>query len=110
MKSYYPGPADYFLSSSHGSMTSSRSFSYHQRKHYLCISAPAIPLPPPPPSPGPGQYEIQSSSLPEKKLVTGAVFKSNSSRWGRSRSSDGDLPGPGKDTDLVQFLTTCHLS
>ena len=29
-----------------------------RRKHYLCISAPAMPLPSTPPQPGPGQYEV----------------------------------------------------
>ena len=55
-----PGPADYrpILSPPHHS----RNNPYHNQKHYLCISAPAIPLPPCRPPPGPGHYETQQPS------------------------------------------------
>ena len=64
-----------------------------RQKHYLCISAPAMPLPPLPPSPGPGHYETQSPSSPERRLASGAVFRSTTSRWGGASNSQG--PGPG---------------
>lgn len=83
-----PGPADYFRG-----IRSSSSIPYHKQKHYLCISAPAIPLPPLPPTPGPGHYElIQNTS--EEQLVGGAVFKSTSSRWKGDQQSMIN-PGPG---------------
>ena len=46
------------------SVTRSRGVVYRLRcdlfrkKHYLCLSAPAMPLPPTAPQPGPGQYEV----------------------------------------------------
>ncbi len=59
-----------------------------------------MPLPPLPPPPGPGHYETQGSTDTERKLVTGAVFRSNTSRWTAPEKLSG--PGPGK-------LATCTL-
>ena len=89
-----PGPADYrpILSPPHHS----RNNPYHNQKHYLCISAPAIPLPPCRPPPGPGHYETQQPSEIKSKLVSGAVFKSTTSRWGKQPTDDSQ-PGPGED-------------
>uniref|UniRef100_A0A8C5PDK1 Sperm tail PG-rich repeat containing 1 n=1 Tax=Leptobrachium leishanense TaxID=445787 RepID=A0A8C5PDK1_9ANUR len=64
------------------------------RKHYLCISAPAIPVPKSPPIPGPGQYEIVDYAGPPKHHFSNAVFLSNTSRWTGDISGEG-LPGPG---------------
>ena len=84
-----PGPADYTTVPE----TKKRSIPYYRQKHYLCISAPAIPLPSIPPPPGPGHYEMLSNK-DNVKLVTGAVFKSTSSRL--SQPHNNQLPGPGK--------------
>ena len=94
-----PGPADYrpLLSPPHHSRDS-----YHNHKHYLCISAPAIPLPPCRPSPGPGHYETQQPSEAKTKLVSGAVFKSTTSRWGKHLAADKH-PGPGEDRNWLSF-------
>ena len=83
-----PGPADYSLY-----QDSSEPRQYNRQKHYLCISAPAIPLPSLPPPPGPGHYEVVQCER-EKQLVSGAVFKSTSSRC-KGLSSHLDQPGPG---------------
>lgn len=86
-----PGPADYtpLLSQQHHSQPVCR-----KHRHYLCISAPAIPLPPQHPTPGPGHYETQRSSEVKSRLVSGAVFKSTTSRWGQ-HSTYKIQPGPG---------------
>ena len=83
-----PGPADYSIS-----QKSSEPRQYNRQKHYLCISAPAIPLPPLPLPPGPGHYEVVQCEK-NKQLVSGAVFKSTSSRW-KELASHLDQPGPG---------------
>ncbi|KAL5022659.1 hypothetical protein ScPMuIL_001814 [Solemya velum] len=63
------------------------------RKHYLCISAPAMPLPRPPKSPGPGSYEIVDFEGPTKHYMSSAMFVSTASRWtGGPKGSQ--LPGP----------------
>lgn len=82
-----PGPADYIPNKK----TKQLRPLYFRQKHYLCMSAPAIPLPPIPPPPGPGHYELTKQECPQ--LVSGAVFKSTSSRWGKP--PDRDVPGPG---------------
>ena len=77
---------------------------YHKQKHYLCISAPAIPLPPLPPLPGPGHYEVATSgSTEDTQLVGGAVFKSNSSRW-KGEDPLVHQPGPGI-VNYTKYLT-----
>ncbi|XP_077991307.1 O(6)-methylguanine-induced apoptosis 2-like [Glandiceps talaboti] len=63
------------------------------RKHYLCISAPAMPLPPPLPEPGPGSYDVVDYQGPSKHYMSSAVFVSNTSRWtGEVRNVE--VPGP----------------
>ena len=67
-----------------------------QRKHFLTISAPAMPMPPLPPTPGPGSYELVDYGVNEfklKKAKSSAVFQSGSSRWLQHQSSAA--PGPG---------------
>lgn len=63
------------------------------RKHYLCISAPAMPLPETPPPPGPGSYEVVDYEGPPKHYMSGAAFVSTTSRW-TSNAKNIDLPGP----------------
>eukprot|EP00731_Ephydatia_muelleri_P031534 Em0023g41a len=83
-----PGPGTY---TPHNT-PSQRLLSYRP-KHYLCLSAPAMPLPPLPPPPGPGHYETQGPAVSEKQLVSGAVFLSTTSRWVGPASAE-DMPGP----------------
>ncbi|KAH3698604.1 O(6)-methylguanine-induced apoptosis 2-like [Dreissena polymorpha] len=64
------------------------------RKHYLCISAPAMPLPDTPPSPGPGSYELRDFEGPSKHYMSGAAFVSTTSRWTSNTMRVGDMPGP----------------
>ena len=90
-KSEGPGPADYTIFSHN-----SKRLPIPRQKHYLCISAPAIPLPALPPPPGPGHYEVNQPIAKKAQLVTGAVFKSTSSRWNRITNGI-NAPGPGKE-------------
>ncbi|PVD23430.1 hypothetical protein C0Q70_16699 [Pomacea canaliculata] len=69
------------------------------RKHYLCISAPAMPLPEVPPAPGPGAYDVVDYEGPAKHYMSSAAFVSNTSRWtDHAVSAAVDMPGP------VQYL------
>lgn len=74
-------------------------FFVFSRKHYLCISAPAIPLPPQPPTPGPGQYDLVDYMGPGKEYSSSSVFKSTTNRWTFKKSNNG--PGPGLNLDLL---------
>lgn len=91
-----PGPADYVPNKK----TKKLRPLYFRQKHYLCMSAPAIPLPPIPPPPGPGHYELIKQECPQ--LVSGAVFKSTSSRWGKP-PADRNVPGPGNKNTYMQI-------
>nr|KAI8728857.1 O(6)-methylguanine-induced apoptosis 2 isoform X2 [Biomphalaria glabrata] len=63
------------------------------RKHYLCISAPAMPLPATPPSPGPGAYETKYFTDTPKHYMSSSAFVSTTGRWsGNSRNAE--FPGP----------------
>lgn len=64
------------------------------KKHYLCISAPAMPLPDTPPAPGPGSYEIVNYDGTPKHYMSSAAFVSTTSRWTGDTSNHVDLPGP----------------
>ncbi|XP_064408161.1 O(6)-methylguanine-induced apoptosis 2 [Latimeria chalumnae] len=66
---------------------------YFPKKHYLCLSAPAMPLPKPVPPPGPGQYEIVDYEGPPKHYMTNAVFVSSTGRWSGDIHGKG-IPGP----------------
>ena len=68
---------------------------YFRRKHYLCISAPAMPLPDTPPSPGPGSYEMVDYEGAPRHYMSGAAFVSTTSRWNSSALKNSELPGPG---------------
>ncbi|XP_075264201.1 O(6)-methylguanine-induced apoptosis 2-like [Convolutriloba macropyga] len=63
------------------------------KKHYLCISAPAMPVPKPPPSPGPGTYEMPSGFPGEgRRYMQSSFFLSST---GRSPIADARAqPGP----------------
>lgn len=65
------------------------------RKHYLCISAPAMPLPQTPPLPGPGSYEVVDYAGPVKHYMSGSSFVSTTGRWtGNIPGNTADMPGP----------------
>jgi len=64
------------------------------RKHYLCISAPAMPLPSTPPSPGPGTYEVVDYEGPERHYMSSSVFVSSTSRWSGGPKQADVVPGP----------------
>lgn len=63
------------------------------RKHYLCISAPAMPLPDTPPMPGPGSYETVNYEGQPKHYMSSSAFVSTTSRWTGS-GQHGEQPGP----------------
>ncbi|XP_062578494.1 O(6)-methylguanine-induced apoptosis 2-like isoform X1 [Saccostrea cucullata] len=63
------------------------------RKHYLCISAPAMPLPDTPPQPGPANYDVVDYEGPPKHYMSSSAFVSTTSRWTGNQTA-GDLPGP----------------
>lgn len=64
------------------------------RKHYLCISAPAMPLPAPVENPGPGTYELVDYEGPPKHYMSSSVFVSNTSRWSFGQLPSKENPGP----------------
>ena len=78
-------------------------FWFDRRKHYLCISAPAMPLPDTPPQPGPGTYETVNYDGQPKHYMSSAAFVSTTSRW-TGTGREGELPGPCK---LLETYTIC---
>ena len=88
-----------------------------RKKHYLCLSAPAMPLPPTPPQPGPGQYEVRRRMIcfamrqqqhnlavyfqvtkqfgEPKHFMSGSVFVSTTGRW-TGDAKNIEQPGPGE--------------
>ena len=84
-----------------------------RKKHYLCISAPAMPLPKTPPSPGPGAYELMNHEREIKHYMSGAAFVSTTSRW-NNNVRNLEFPGPGMSASkliLVKFkLNTKKIS
>lgn len=64
------------------------------RKHYLCISAPAMPLPETPPMPGPGSYELTTYDGDPKHYMSSAAFVSTTSRWTGGDVGEKNEPGP----------------
>lgn len=72
--------------------------SLSSRRHYLAISAPAIPPPPEAPLPGPGAYNVRDFRDAEKKYMSSAAFVSNTSRWNANLLLNGERPGPGSYT------------
>jgi hypothetical protein len=69
-------------------------FFHYRRRHYLTISAPAIPPPPEAPFPGPGAYELRDFKEIEKKYMSSAAFVSNTSRWAFDTTTAAGQPGP----------------
>ncbi|KAK2189339.1 hypothetical protein NP493_109g07042 [Ridgeia piscesae] len=67
------------------------------KKHYLCISAPAMPLPETPPLPGPGAYDVVNYEGPPKHFMSSSQFVSATTRWQPLEGATGvSMPGPGK--------------
>lgn len=62
------------------------------KKHYLCISAPAMPMPKPPPSPGPAAYDLPSDFPENKKYMQSSYFLSVTERTASLAKKNG--PGP----------------
>jgi len=65
-----------------------------RKKHYLCLSAPAMPVPVAPVAPGPGAYDLRDYEGPSKHYMSSSVFVSSSSRW-HDLVADKTIPGPG---------------
>ena len=65
-----------------------------RRRHYLAISAPAVPPAPEAPFPGPGAYELRDFKEAEKKYMSTAAFVSNTSRWTIDTTAAAQQPGP----------------
>ncbi|XP_041359400.1 O(6)-methylguanine-induced apoptosis 2-like [Gigantopelta aegis] len=87
----FPGPGTYLPS---GNEEPPKKLLF-PRKHYLCISAPAMPLPPAPPTPGPGSYEMVDYDGPTKHFMSSSAFVSATSRWSGDVLGMGTaLPGP----------------
>lgn len=93
-----PGPADY------RPFEKSNEEVHRQilpRRHYLTISAPAIPPAPEAPFPGPGAYELRDFKDAEKKYMSTAVFVSNTSRWNIDTTVGTQIPGPASYSPYV---------
>jgi len=66
------------------------------RKHYLCISAPAMTMPPEPDAPGPGQYDLVNYDGDIPQFAASSMFVSTTNRWNSKRNKSA--PGPGTYT------------
>lgn len=64
------------------------------RKHYLCLSAPAMATAPSVQPPGPGAYEVVNYEGVEKHAMSSGVFLSNTSRWNNEIRASAGAPGP----------------
>ncbi|CAH1253447.1 STPG1 [Branchiostoma lanceolatum] len=84
-----PGPGEYRPFEE----ADKRSGQKFPMKHYLCISAPAMPLPHPIPDPGPGAYNLVNYKGPQKHYMSSSMFVSNTSRW-TFKGKERDQPGP----------------
>lgn len=65
----------------------------NRRKHYLCISAPAMTMPPEPDAPGPGQYDLVNYDGDIPQFAASSMFVSTTNRWNSKRNKTA--PGPG---------------
>ena len=65
------------------------------RRHYLCLSAPAVPPPATPPIPGPGSYDIpgMTSQLSSRENKPTSSFVSQATRWVGDARKD-NFPSP----------------
>lgn len=90
-----PGPGSYkpFETVDLERIKSKKQSGFHN-KHYLCISAPAMPLPPLEPMPGPGHYNVVDYEGPPKHYMSSSVFVSTTSRWTGGIPGEEDVPGP----------------
>jgi len=86
----YPGPGSY---KPFETVDLQRKGGFHN-KHYLCISAPAMPLPPLEPMPGPGHYNVVDYEGPPKHYMSSSAFVSTTSRWSGGAPGEEDVPGP----------------
>uniref|UniRef100_A0A4W4H910 O(6)-methylguanine-induced apoptosis 2 n=1 Tax=Electrophorus electricus TaxID=8005 RepID=A0A4W4H910_ELEEL len=78
------------------------------RRHYLGISAPAMPLPKEPPAPGPGHYDVVDYAGPPKSLMASAAFVSGTSRWRQETRAHSGL-GPGSyEPDVLTKQSFLH--
>ncbi|CAF0956507.1 unnamed protein product [Rotaria sordida] len=93
-----PGPADY---RPFEKPTEEPHRQLLPRRHYLTISAPAVPIPPEAPYPGPGYYELRDFKDVEKKYMSSAAFVSNTSRWAINTMTAAEQPGPCSYTPNV---------
>ncbi|CAF0834175.1 unnamed protein product [Brachionus calyciflorus] len=84
-----PGPGDYNPNEANTENVNRQLF---PRRHYLAISAPAVPMPTELPQPGPGAYNVRDFKEPEKKYMSSAVFVSSTSRYGAQIQNF--IPGP----------------
>jgi len=85
-----PGPADY---RPYDEIHENANRQLMPRRHYLAISAPAVPVSKDIATPGPGAYNVRSFEEPDKKYMTSAVFVSCTSRW-TGDMSETENPGP----------------
>ncbi|EDO35197.1 predicted protein [Nematostella vectensis] len=93
----FPGPGTY-KPYDEGKTLHPRDRHGFLNKHYLCISAPALPLPLPDPNPGPGHYNIVDYEGPPKHFMSSSAFVSATSRWGNDATVGGDDEAPGPAT------------
>ncbi|XP_031563279.1 O(6)-methylguanine-induced apoptosis 2-like [Actinia tenebrosa] len=91
----FPGPGAYQPFDHDQHRQSNKPKRGFLNKHYLCISAPAIPLPSPDPMPGPGHYNVVDYQGPPKHFMSSSVFVSSTSRWtGDALNTEEEFPGP----------------
>ncbi|XP_073257490.1 O(6)-methylguanine-induced apoptosis 2-like [Porites lutea] len=92
----YPGPGTYrpFETVNLKRPAAAKEQTGFHNKHYLCISAPAMPLPPLEPMPGPGHYNVVDYEGPPKHYMSSSAFVSTTSRWSGGAPGEEDLPGP----------------
>lgn len=87
----FPGPGSYDLDKHLDTKNENRRI---LRKHYLCLSAPALQLPSNPPYPGPGTYNIPSDFEERpKQYMSSSAFVSTTGRW-YAPAHDNNIPGP----------------
>ncbi|XP_027045571.1 O(6)-methylguanine-induced apoptosis 2-like [Pocillopora damicornis] len=94
----FPGPGSYkpFGTAERQTLKQQQQLqqSGFHNKHYLCISAPAMPLPPLEPMPGPGHYNVVDYEGPPKHYMSGSAFVSTTSRWSGGAPGEEEAPGP----------------
>lgn len=99
-----PGPADYRPMEPINENINRLLF---PRRHYLAISAPAIPMGPDLPLPGPGAYEVRDFKDPEKKYMSSAVFVSSTGR-NVIPNVQKEQPGPANYNPVKLLKNSFH--